>query len=85
MNNNLPEKNLDPCLLCNSVVTVQLNTKVASSRQMSAVGNQLLAAHVQEPAPEFRGTAVVNGSFKELSLSDFKGRYLVLFFYPLDL
>uniref|UniRef100_A0A8D0KRQ3 Thioredoxin-dependent peroxide reductase, mitochondrial n=1 Tax=Strix occidentalis caurina TaxID=311401 RepID=A0A8D0KRQ3_STROC len=29
-------------------------------------------------------TAVVNGEFKELSLDDFKGKYLVLFFYPLD-
>jgi len=52
---------------------------------MSAAGSRLLAANVQSPAPEFRGTAVVNGSFKEISLSDFKGRYLVLFFYPLDL
>jgi len=52
---------------------------------MSAAGSRLLSASVQSPAPEFRGTAVVNGSFKEISLSDFKGRYLVLFFYPLDL
>merc|ERR1712172_360305 len=38
----------------------------------------------QQPAPEFRGTAVVNGSFKEISLADYKGKYVVLFFYPLD-
>jgi peroxiredoxin (alkyl hydroperoxide reductase subunit C) len=31
-----------------------------------------------------KGTAAVNGEFKELSLEDFKGKYLVLFFYPLD-
>jgi len=35
-------------------------------------------------APEFKGTAVVNGAFKEIQLSDFKGKYLILFFYPLD-
>uniref|UniRef100_A0A8D2K1W3 Thioredoxin-dependent peroxide reductase, mitochondrial n=1 Tax=Theropithecus gelada TaxID=9565 RepID=A0A8D2K1W3_THEGE len=35
-------------------------------------------------APYFNGTAVVNGEFKDLSLDDFKGKYLVLFFYPLD-
>jgi peroxiredoxin 1 len=29
--------------------------------------------------------AVVNGEFKEISLSDFKNKYLVLLFYPLDL
>jgi alkyl hydroperoxide reductase subunit AhpC len=37
-----------------------------------------------KPAPEFRGTAVVDGDFKEISLSDYKGKYLVFFFYPLD-
>lgn len=33
---------------------------------------------------QFQGTAVVNSEFKEIQLSDFKGKYLVLFFYPLD-
>uniref|UniRef100_A0A8C3H390 Thioredoxin-dependent peroxide reductase, mitochondrial n=1 Tax=Corvus moneduloides TaxID=1196302 RepID=A0A8C3H390_CORMO len=42
------------------------------------------AAAVTQHAPSFKGTAVVNGEFKELSLDDFKGKYLVLFFYPLD-
>jgi len=42
------------------------------------------AAEVTKPAPDFKGTAVVNGSFKEIKLSDYKGKYLVLFFYPLD-
>jgi alkyl hydroperoxide reductase subunit AhpC len=35
-------------------------------------------------APHFYGTAVVNGEFKEISIEDYKGKYLVLFFYPLD-
>lgn len=43
------------------------------------------AAAVTQPAPAFKATAVHNGEFKEMSLSDFKGKYLVLFFYPLDL
>nr|ABR23404.1 thioredoxin peroxidase [Ornithodoros parkeri] len=37
-----------------------------------------------EPAPYFAGTAVVDGEFKEIKLTDYKGKYLVLFFYPLD-
>eukprot|EP01027_Heterolobosea_sp_BB2_P020985 GEZU01029989.1.p1 GENE.GEZU01029989.1~~GEZU01029989.1.p1 ORF type:complete len:198 (+),score=85.45 GEZU01029989.1:77-670(+) len=41
-------------------------------------------AFVQRPAPAFTATAVVNGEFKQVSLSDFKGKYFVLFFYPLD-
>lgn len=41
---------------------------------------------VGKPAPDFTATAVVNGSeFKEdFKLSDFKGKYVMLFFYPLD-
>ncbi|XP_043793982.1 peroxiredoxin 1 [Apis laboriosa] len=39
---------------------------------------------LQKPAPNFKGTAVVNGEFKDISLSDYNGKYLVLFFYPLD-
>ena len=37
-----------------------------------------------KPAPHFEGMAVVNGEFKKISLSDYKGKYVVLFFYPLD-
>lgn len=40
---------------------------------------------IQKPAPAFKGTAVENGQFKELSLKDYAGKYVVLFFYPLDL
>ena len=40
---------------------------------------------VSKPAPHFEGTAVVNGNFEELKLSDYKGKYLVLLFYPMDL
>lgn len=39
---------------------------------------------LQKPAPQFSTPAVVNGQFKNVSLSDYKGQYVVLFFYPLD-
>lgn len=41
-------------------------------------------AHIGKPAPGFHATAVVDGAFKEIKLSDYKGKYVVLFFYPLD-
>lgn len=44
-----------------------------------------MAPQLTKPAPQFSGTAVINGSFKDIKLDDFKGKYLVLFFYPLDL
>ncbi|MHC5067390.1 MAG: redoxin domain-containing protein [Planctomycetota bacterium] len=40
---------------------------------------------VTKPAPDFTAEAVLaDNSFAEVSLSDFKGKYVVLFFYPLD-
>jgi len=39
---------------------------------------------VAQPAPDFKATALVDGVFKELSLDDYKGKYVCLFFYPLD-
>ncbi|KOB73114.1 Thiol peroxiredoxin [Operophtera brumata] len=38
-----------------------------------------------KPAPQWKTTAVLNGEFKDIGLSDYKGKYVVLFFYPLDL
>lgn len=35
-------------------------------------------------APDFRATAVVDQEFRELSLRDYRGRHVVLFFYPLN-
>ncbi len=39
---------------------------------------------VQKKAPEFSGQAVISREFKEINLSDYKGKYTVLVFYPLD-
>ena len=35
-------------------------------------------------APDFSAEAVVNQEFKTIQLSDCRGKYVVLFFYPLD-
>ncbi|KAL1497976.1 hypothetical protein ABEB36_008852 [Hypothenemus hampei] len=43
-----------------------------------------MAPAIQKPAPIFKGTAVVDGQFKEISLEDYKGKYVIIFFYPLD-
>ena len=40
---------------------------------------------VTKPAPDFTAQAVMpDNTFQEISLSDYKGKYVVLFFYPLD-
>ncbi|CAG8842915.1 29297_t:CDS:2, partial [Racocetra persica] len=43
-----------------------------------------MTAKVRMPAPNFTATAVVDGQFKQVSLSDYAGQYVVLFFYPMD-
>jgi peroxiredoxin (alkyl hydroperoxide reductase subunit C) len=43
-----------------------------------------MAAFVSQPAPDFTADAYFNGGFEKLSLSKYKGKKLVLFFYPLD-
>uniref|UniRef100_A0A2M4AH08 thioredoxin-dependent peroxiredoxin n=1 Tax=Anopheles triannulatus TaxID=58253 RepID=A0A2M4AH08_9DIPT len=53
-------------------------------RRLLHLSRGLSVAQVQKPAPPFHGTAVVNNDFKEIKLDDYKGKYLVLFFYPLD-
>ncbi|AIE73000.1 MULTISPECIES: peroxiredoxin [unclassified Synechocystis] len=39
---------------------------------------------VGQPAPDFTATAIVDQSFQTVKLSSYRGKYLVLFFYPLD-
>jgi peroxiredoxin (alkyl hydroperoxide reductase subunit C) len=40
---------------------------------------------VTKPAPQFEAEAVMpDGSFANIKLSDYKGKYVVLYFYPLD-
>lgn len=40
---------------------------------------------VTKPAPDFTAQAVMpNNEIKEIKLSDYRGKYVVLFFYPLD-
>ncbi len=43
-----------------------------------------MAIQVGSPAPDFAGDAVIGGDFKQIKLSDYKGKWVVLFFYPLD-
>ncbi|KAH7910416.1 peroxiredoxin [Hygrophoropsis aurantiaca] len=43
-----------------------------------------MVAYVQRPAPSFTAPAVVEGAFKDVSLADFLGQWVVLFFYPMD-
>ena len=49
-----------------------------------AMHHQQSFPSISKPAPDFKGQAVINGHFKDIQLTDYKGKYVVLFFYPLD-
>lgn len=39
---------------------------------------------IQRPAPDFRTVAMANGEFREVKLADYRGKFVLLFFYPMD-
>ena len=41
-------------------------------------------ARVNRPAPDFEANAFADGGFKQIKLSDYKGKWVVLCFYPGD-
>ena len=43
-----------------------------------------VTAQVGKPAPDFEASAFVEGGFKNIKLSDYKGKWVVLCFYPGD-
>ena len=43
-----------------------------------------MIARVGKPAPDFELSAFVNGGFKNIRLSDYKGKWIILCFYPGD-
>jgi hypothetical protein len=43
-----------------------------------------MTAKVGKPAPDFEISAYANGGFKNVKLSDYKGQWVVLCFYPGD-
>ncbi len=43
-----------------------------------------MAVLVGKNAPDFKAEAVLGGDFKTISLSDYRGKNVLLFFYPLD-
>ncbi|KAJ3227415.1 dihydrolipoamide dehydrogenase precursor [Clydaea vesicula] len=60
------------------------SSRLNQSFKRSITNGSFVQARVTKPAPLFTAPAVVNKEFKDVSLSDYKGKWVVLFFYPLD-
>lgn len=55
-----------------------------SNSYINNINKRSFAAAIGGSAPSFTATAVVNGRFENINLEDYKGKWVVLFFYPLD-
>ena len=43
-----------------------------------------MAVKVGKPAPEFETKAYIQGAIKTVKLADYKGQWVMLYFYPGD-
>lgn len=68
---------------CSDNCTCGDNCQCGKTTVNSQLGQNVKVAQVRKPAPYFEADAYYNG-FKTVKLSDYKGKYLVLFFWPLD-
>lgn len=73
-------------LIAPSAALTRVHNRFAEQTRHISLSSRLYSGwpQIQKPAPDFSGTAVVDGDFKEIKLSDYHGKYVVLFFYPLD-
>jgi peroxiredoxin (alkyl hydroperoxide reductase subunit C) len=47
-------------------------------------GSMAMMAQVGKPAPDFEASAYVDGGFENIKLSDYKGQWVTVCFYPGD-
>lgn len=56
----------------------------ASGTQTKPEEARMSQARVGEEAPDFEASAYANGGFKNVKLSDYRGQWVVICFYPGD-
>ena len=63
---------------------------IPEAEESSPAQNQIrkgvskVLARVGKPAPDFEASAFIDGGFQNIKLSDYKGQWVVLCFYPGD-
>jgi peroxiredoxin (alkyl hydroperoxide reductase subunit C) len=56
----------------------------AETEVQAEEGVIVMTARVGQEAPDFQARAFVGGGFKDVKLSDYRGKWVVLCFYPGD-
>jgi len=58
-------------------------TKTSQPAPIQKEGLKMIA-QVGKPAPDFEASAYIDGGFKNIKLSDYRGKWVALCFYPGD-
>jgi peroxiredoxin (alkyl hydroperoxide reductase subunit C) len=66
------------------LVSPEPETPVEGETQKPDKEVDMALARVGHEAPDFEATAFADGGFKNVRLSDYKGKWVVLCFYPGD-
>ena len=63
-----------------------IRERAVAERAVSDVreGSAAMTAQVGKKAPDFEASAYLDGGFKNVKLSDYKGKWVTLCFYPGD-
>lgn len=59
-------------------------TELVESGNPNILKEGIMTPKVGKPAPDFEVNAFIDGGFENISLSKFKGQWVVLCFYPGD-
>lgn len=69
----------------NNDVNLKLEQKEDKQEKSNEGDEELMSMiKVGKPAPEFTASAYIKGKFAEVSLSEYKGKWVLLCFYPGD-
>lgn len=81
----MAEKPLDKCVSpAKGPIPAPAGEAAATAHTLPAKEEHKMMAKVGKPAPDFEAAAFVNGGFQNIKLSDYKGKWVVLCFYPGD-
>ena len=61
-----------------------METRAGADAHPEAKEVKMATARVGKAAPDFEASAFVNGGFKNVRPSDYRGKWVVLCFYPGD-
>jgi hypothetical protein len=81
----MTEKPLDKCVSpAKGPILAPAAEAALTTHQPPTKEEHKMIAKVGKPAPDFEAAAFVNGGFENIKLSNYKGKWVALCFYPGD-